>query len=86
MGGKSPGDLVFISNGFLTLGQSSCPVHILSFKMDDRLEDEVSLAFLTLAPTLAAFKIRETNTLLNLEPSHVNNCFVGIYKTKVKLT
>ena len=62
------------------------PSSHLVFRMDDRLEDEVSLAFLTLAPTMTPFKIRETNKLLSPEPSHVNNCFVGIYKIKVKLT
>ena len=42
-GGKSPGDLVFTSNRFLTLGQVSGPVHILSlrwmtgFKMESLL-------------------------------------------------
>ena len=42
-GAKSPGDLVFISNGFLTLGQGSGPVLILSlrwmtgFKMESLL-------------------------------------------------
>ena len=36
---------------FLTLGQGSCPVHILSLR-HDRLQDGISLAFLTLAPTL----------------------------------
>ena len=62
------------------------PISHLVVKMDDRLEVEVSLVFITLAPTMVPFKTRETNKLLNLEPSHVNNCFVGIYKTKVKLT
>ena len=31
-GGKSPGDLVFTSNGFPTLGQGSGPVHIQSLR------------------------------------------------------